>query len=163
MDSTRGVPALGGALEDDPLLRRGADGDPGGERFGGGTAEAEHEAGAEPAGIERYGGIEAGEVEVEDALAGQQLGERLAAAQGVEDLVDGSATTSIGWATGSSAFCHGRRSSQRDGGRGDDEQPSGQPQPPHQSICLRMNVGISISGVSAGGPAAGGACGSCCG
>ena len=79
----RGLPAVHGAPEDHPLLGGGADADPVGQRFGGGAAEAEDEAGPEPPGIEG-GQVEAGDVEVDYTLACQQLGQGFPSPKGVE-------------------------------------------------------------------------------
>ena len=51
------------ALEGDRLLRAGANDDLGRRRIGRRSAEAEDQPGAEPPGIEREAGVEAGEVE----------------------------------------------------------------------------------------------------
>ena len=71
-------------MEDDPLLGAGADADPVGQRVAARAAEAEDQARAQPAGIERRARVEAGEIEVDDPVAGEQLGQGFPAPQRVE-------------------------------------------------------------------------------
>ena len=138
------------------LIRSGSD-------VGGGAAEAEDEARPGAAGDRAARQVEAGEVEVDYALAGKQLGQGLPAPKGVERSsveLGGHDGDRLGPPAARHAGATATQPDQREDGGAPTgpQEPSGHPS--RASVHLpRMKVGISISGTSAGGPAAGGACG----
>ena len=80
------VPAAVGPDQRHPLFRAAAEVHPRGDRVIAPALEAEHQAGAEAAGLEEATGRLRGQGEVIQPLPGKELGDRLAAAEGVEPL-----------------------------------------------------------------------------
>ena len=131
-----------------------------GTRVADGLAEAEDQPRTQPARVQRQRGIQPVEVDPVDLVARKEIGQGLAPLQGVDGLGEdlgrrGAAVAGSAGVAGSRCQGHGPLRPKKAAAPKTRAATARPDAPPHQSICRRMNVGISISGTSVGVPAAG--------